>query len=168
MKEKKRSSSFIKMLLRFFTCICAVVILAVPVLFVMPNIAGYTPYVVVSESMTPTLNIGDITYVGKCDPSTLKEGDIVTFYMNINAESATTHRVVSNDTQKRQLITKGDANSQEDIVPIPYLSVIGKVVLSLPALGYALVYLNSDIGRMSYLLIFIIAVVTRFISEKID
>jgi len=168
MSKEKRSTSIIKKLLRFFTLLSAVVILVVPVLFVLPNIAQITPYVVISESMEPSIPVGSILYVGRCEPIELKAGDVITFRMNQATESTTTHRVVENDVEKRQLVTKGDANEDVDIVKIPYLQVIGKVVLSIPKLGYALIFLNTDAGRMSYLAIFLLCIISRFIADRID
>ena len=37
------------------------------------SIMGYTPLVVKSDSMVPTFSAGDLIFIRKCDPSTLKE-----------------------------------------------------------------------------------------------
>lgn len=58
------------------------------------NVAGFTPMIVKSDSMAPTFYAGDLIIVKKCDPQTLKEGDIITFHTIINNEYALNHLLV--------------------------------------------------------------------------
>ena len=44
------------------------------------NLFGYTPLVVKSDSMAPVFETGDLILIKKCDPSTLKVGDIICFH----------------------------------------------------------------------------------------
>lgn len=46
-----------------------------------------------------------------------------------------------------QFITKGDANSQEDMTPVDYDSLIGRVVYHLPMLGTLMSLLASRAGK---------------------
>ena len=46
--------------------------------------------------MAPTFETGDLIVIKKCDPQTLKEGDIICFHTIINNEYAlNTHRIKS-------------------------------------------------------------------------
>ena len=76
--------------------------------------------------------------------------DIVVFYDGRN-DIPVTHRVVEHQTEDSQLITKGDANESNDIAPIPYQNIIGKVVLHLPVLGRLLALFGSFIGKAAAL-----------------
>lgn len=96
---------------------------------------GFTSYVVLSGSMTPELNIGDLVYVKECDD--IKVGDYITFYIN-DKKNIVTHEVIEIDTD-HCYITKGIANETADINPVQENDVIGKVYFSIPYLGYVLV-----------------------------
>ena len=58
------------------------------------SLLGYTPLVVKTNSMSPTFDAGDLIFIKKCDPDTLKEGDIICFHTIIDNEYAlNTHRI---------------------------------------------------------------------------
>ena len=78
------------------------------------NLFGYTPLVVKSDSMAPTFETGDLIVIKKCDPQTLKEGDIICFHTIINNEYAlNTHRIKSIEAvgDARSYTTIGDNNN---------------------------------------------------------
>ena len=85
-----------------------------------PNLFGYTFFEIVSGSMSPQIEKGDMIIV-KLDTD-YKVGDIISFKDN---DSIITHRIVQiNDDN---IVTKGDANNTEDN-PITKNQVIGKTV----------------------------------------
>lgn len=124
------------------------VTLGLAVLLAAPTLFGWQQYTVLTGSMEPEIPVGSMVYVEQVAPQDLSEGDVVTFG---SGEETVTHRVVSNHTVEGELITKGDANAEEDLTPIPYSLVIGKVVLALPELGDILGALASTLGKV-YLL----------------
>ncbi len=67
--------------------------------------------------------------------TTIVKDDVIAFYSNNADGSIITHRVVSNSPAMGQFITKGDANEEKDMNPIPYNNYIGKVKLSVPVVG---------------------------------
>ena len=78
------------------------------------NIFGYTPLTVQSDSMVPTFAAGDLIFIKKCDPATLKEGDIICFHTIIDNEYAlNTHRIESIESvgDARSYTTIGDNNN---------------------------------------------------------
>ena len=120
--------------------------LAVAVVLAAPGFMGWQQMTVLTGSMEPEIPVGSMVYIEGVDPLDLQEGDIVTF-----AESngnVITHRVVQNRGIERDLVTKGDANAEEDMDKVPYDRVIGKVVLTLPAAGDVLGYISSDVGKV--------------------
>ena len=100
-----------------------------------PRLAGIDSYVVVSGSMEPAIPVGSMVYSKACDPAELGEGDIIVFYETMGSGVPVTHRIVENDTDKGEIITKGDANAQADLAPVIYNNVTGKVVMHVPYLG---------------------------------
>ena len=58
------------------------------------------------------------------------------------------HRVVSNQTVEGKFTTKGDANAENDMNPVGYADLIGRVEFHLPVLGAFLAILTSTIGKV--------------------
>ena len=111
-----------------------IVPLAVTVLTLVPKVAGYSEYVVVTGSMEPAVPVGSLVFVKEADPKSLEEGDIIS-YSRGGSGAVITHRVVKNDTENGEIITKGDSNEAEDLEPVKYDFVLGKVEHQIPGLG---------------------------------
>jgi len=122
-------------------CVVLVILAAFP--FTMPRIFGIEIYGILTGSMDPACPTGSLVYVKSVNPESLQEKDIVTFQ---KGNLVITHRVVKNDVQKEELITKGDANNANDIQPVAYEQIKGKVALTVPLLGYLALRLNSAAG----------------------
>ena len=150
------------------------------------SLNSQTPIVVVvSGSMTPTINKGDILFVQGRDPSLIqngsivgKEGDIIVFDAYGLWASAPldpiVHRVIDkwydNGTLSWYFTTKGDANSLPDPIPISGDRVIGVVVGGIPFIGWIKIVLTES-GLLIPLLIIvsvllIISIVRDFIKEE--
>lgn len=139
------------------------------------SLAGFTPLSVVSDSMAPTFNAGDLIIIRKCDPATLVEGDIVTFHTIINNEFAlNTHRIDEIQTMGdvRSYVTKGDNNAIADIHMISDGDIVGKYVAKLPNFGKVVQFLSSSTGFLLVivlpLLLFFIYQVYHLITVSID
>ncbi len=88
----------------------------------MATINGYVALEVISGSMEPTINIGDIIIVDT-KIKKYKKNDIVVFYDQDG--SFVTHRIISiND---KEIITKGDNNNTPDD-PTSINKIVGKYV----------------------------------------
>ena len=122
-------------------CVVLVILAAFP--FTLPRIFGIEIYGILTGSMDPACPTGSLVYVKSVNPESLQEKDIVTFQ---KGNLVITHRVAKNDVQKEELITKGDANNANDIQPVAYKQIKGKVALTVPLLGYLALRLNSAAG----------------------
>lgn len=111
------------------------------------RLLGFTPYAVLSPSMSPSYDVGDLIYVKKSSFSGIKPGDAVTFVANEEL-TVVTHRVVEIDRENRRFYTKGDANEHRDAAPVLYENVLGVVKFSLPGLGYVSSRVSSLPGRI--------------------
>lgn len=124
----------------------AVVIVVVAAVFLMGSrILGYQVYNVISPSMEPTYNVGDLIYVKTVDPDAVKVGEPITFVLNEELVVAT-HRVIRIDTEKRHFYTKGDANETADAAPVHFNNLIGVPQFSIPLLGYVSDYIQHPPG----------------------
>lgn len=115
------------------------------VVLVLPRLLGLQPYAIVSGSMEPSLPVGTVVYAETTDGEQLCEGDIAAFWRN---DEVIVHRILSVDENSGALITKGDANSDPDMHPVPYQNVLGRVVFSMPVAGTMLMMLGSTTGKL--------------------
>lgn len=80
----------------------------------LPGVFGIKPAVVLSGSMEPQIQTGDLIFLHDTDPMTLKKGDVICY---LSSGKAVTHRIVGvtagEDGQPRY-VTQGDANNAED------------------------------------------------------
>jgi len=120
---------------------------------VIPKIAGYEGYVVVSGSMEPAIPVGSIVFSKETDPSSLQTGDVIVFVDESRGTTPITHRVVSNDTADGIIVTKGDANEREDLNPVIYSNVIGKVAVHIPGAGAYAALITTAVGKVILILL---------------
>jgi len=119
----------------------------------VPDLLGYTPFSVQTDSMKPTLSKGDYIFVKECDTETLQVGDIVTYFTIIDGTRViNTHRIVNvfNDDGVLQYQTQGDnkeTNPEPDEMLLAPGDVIGKYTdTKIPMLGSIIDYLSTQTG----------------------
>lgn len=88
------------------------------------------PLVIVSGSMEPTLEVGDVVLVKLGVPVDLPVGSVVAFRLN---STIVVHRLVGLEGEK--LVTKGDSNPEPDPFPVYRESLVGIVVGVIPKVG---------------------------------
>lgn len=141
-------------------------VMAVALPFNVPKLFGYQIYNVLTQSMEPAMPVGSAIYVKRCDPQALRQGEIITYRLSEATGLVQTHRVVENDTQAKQLITKGDANALPDVDPVSYERVVGKVVVCIPVLGTVSEMLHSGPGVTACVAIFALAIILWTLADK--
>ncbi len=125
-----------------------VIIIVICLSVTAPKLFGINSYVVVSGSMTPAIPVNSLVYVKGCDPAQLEKGDVILFNDSKDG-TPVTHRVVENDADSKQIITKGDANNGIDLRPALYSNVVGKVVLHVPTIGALAGALSTVMGKIA-------------------
>ena len=115
---------------------------------IVPRLAGYEGYVVVSGSMEPNIPTGSVIYSKKTDPALLQTGDVIVFVNEARGTTPITHRVVTNDPSAGTIITKGDANEFADMNPVTYDEVIGKVAAHVPRIGFPVAMFTTVLGKI--------------------
>ncbi|NLK52748.1 MAG: signal peptidase I [Syntrophomonadaceae bacterium] len=107
---------------------------AIIVIWFSMGVFSYSPRVILSGSMQPGINIGDIVIIKEIDGSQAKLGDIIMFPLN---NMKVTHRVIAIQERdgKKYFTTKGDANSEPERDPVSEKNVKGKVVMVIPKVG---------------------------------
>lgn len=130
--------AFVTLALLVFTT--AVALRALPM-------TGRTVMVVSGPSMEPAVGLGSAVITESVASSELAVGDIVS--MKIGPDHAVfTHRIIRLVERPDGLWieTKGDANRNPDPSITPASAVIGRVVVSIPRLGYLVAALSSPSG----------------------
>lgn len=163
--------------------IIVVLILAVSLLIVtlsltskssgVPNIFGVAPLSVLTGSMEDTLNPGDLIFCEVTDDPSYeyKEGDIVTFYKDINGNSElNTHRIVEviNDNNITYYRTQGD-NKESNPVPDEELQTSSTIVAKytgtkIGGVGNILSFIRTQLG---FFLCVLLPMIIFFIYEAI-
>jgi len=105
--------------------------------------------------MEPTIKAGSILLSQKT--KTIKEGDIITFFYPLNDVKHVTHRVnkIEKTEGENDIVyrTKGDANNTVDTGFVRPEAVYGKLVVTIPFLGYFFSFLRTTIGLMIFIII---------------
>ncbi|WP_078380477.1 signal peptidase I [Sutcliffiella halmapala] len=134
----------------------------------LPQFFGYTPLVVLSNSMNPYLETGDLVFVKRIPlDDNIAVGDVVTF--REEADKFITHRVVEIVEENGQagLITQGDNNNTSDEKIVVADNFIGKEVLSIPKIGLFSNLLSQPIGFMLFLVLPFTGFVFLTVYEKL-
>ena len=137
----------------------SVILLCIPV--TLPKLFGYQIYDVVSGSMEPEIPVGSVIYVKAAEPDMVETGDIIAFQKD---GSVITHRVEENRYVEGEFVTKGDANREEDMEPVPYESLIGKVERHIPVLGIIMTLLASNTGKLYAVLLAVCGVMFHMLA----
>lgn len=128
----------------FLLVVVTIVVHSTPAL-----VGAEASYVVLSGSMHPTMDAGDVVFVYETDPATIEAGDVIT-YVRASDEIPITHRVIEvvGTGTEPAFVTKGDANEDIDPGTVAASNVIGVVpAVTLPAVGQ-LVFVLPELGRI--------------------
>lgn len=115
------------------------------ILFFVVRVFGYTPYVVESGSMEPTIPTYSIAYVKNVDANDINKKDVIAF--NID-KKVVTHRVIYVNKNENCFVTKGDANKAKDPSPVKFENCVGKVSFHIEYLGQGILFLQTLKGKI--------------------
>jgi len=118
----------------------AAFLLALLALAVLPVLFGWHGAVVLSDSMSPALRVGDV--VVHRPASQLEVGQILVVDNPARPGQLLTHRLVD-ETADGRLRLQGDANAVADSTPVPVEAVRGRVQLRVPLIGLPVAWQRS-------------------------
>lgn len=153
----------LKKICGFLSTILLIVLFALAVLLIGPNLLGMKSLAVLSGSMEPKIPVGSIVYIDDVEPETLQKDDVITY--SIGGGTMVTHRVVEVDTTNQTITTKGDANEVQDANPVAFSQVVGKMKMHVPYLGYISIYIRTPLGIAAACGLLIIVVLLTFLPE---
>lgn len=160
--QKKRNGP-LRILLNIFGAVLCVIFIPIIILNVVmivrsytdpehiPSVFGVSPVVVLSGSMSPAFEAGDMIFIQETDPYTLKVNDVICY---LEEESAVTHRIMEVQQQDGSLlyITQGDANNTEDARPVSPQQIQGKYTgVKIAGAGEFAMFLQSTPGMLLFI-----------------
>ena len=154
-------------IIKYLLTTLVVLILAVVLIQRFSNnnikVFGYSIYTIVSESMKPEYDIGDMIFVKNVDKQDIKLNDDIVYMGNIDSYDGKiiTHRVIRIDNN--QIVTKGINNPIED-PPIKYDQVYGKVAFKLCILSTFSKLMNNNL--MFYIIVFVPFTILIFLDLR--
>ena len=165
-----------KKILNVLTTVLLVVLVLAVLFFFVSRIMGETPslfgnyiFRVSSDSMEPTLMVGDVILVQSADAEDIEKGDIVTYKSQSGSMYGreVTHRVVTEPEIKNGTYyyqTQGDAAGAPLDKKITYDQIQGKYVRKLTLIGKFFNFISKPIG----VIIFIGVIILLFGYELIS
>ncbi len=98
--------------------------------------------------MEPKIKVGSVVFVRGVKPEILKEDDVITYASLEDPNISVTHRLTAIEEKEGKTVfkTRGDANNSGDIAEISPSQIKGKVIFSLPFLGYLSVWIRKPLG----------------------
>lgn len=128
-------------------------------------IKGYHFYVVMSGSMEPNIHTGSIVTVKEENDYNI--GDVITAKMTETPSETYSHRVANKETLNGQTAytTKGDANDSTDPDVVYQPNVVGKVLFSIPLLGYVTNFAKQPLGFILMIVVPTIIIVSSEINN---
>jgi signal peptidase I len=165
-----------KKILNVLTTVLLVVLVLAVLFFFISRIMGETPslfgnyiFRVSSDSMEPTLMVGDVILVQSADAEDIEKGDIVTYKSQSGSMYGreVTHRVVTEPEIKNGTYyyqTQGDAAGAPLDKKITYDQIQGKYVRKLALIGKFFNFISKPIG----VIIFIGVIILLFGYELIS
>jgi signal peptidase len=115
----------------------------------VPKLNGYSPLIVLTGSMEPTIDSGDLIIVQQVDSSTVGVGDIIAFFdPESTNNSVVTHRVteVLSEGDSLSFKTKGDVNNTEDSLAVPSENLVGIYRTKFSGVGNVAMFMQTTTG----------------------
>ena len=118
----------------------------------VPDFAGVMPLIVLTDSMYPQIESGDIIICKTIDAEDVEVGDVISFFDPAgNGTSVVTHQVLEivEEDGKLSFRTKGINNNTEDRKLVPAESVFAEYTgLRIPGAGNVALFMQSSTGLL--------------------
>jgi signal peptidase I len=126
------------------------VLIGFVILLAVSPIVGVRFDAILSGSMSPSLDVGDLVVTTSTSPEDLSVGDIIVFHSPVNG-NLICHRIISIGQEDGSLVfqTKGDCNEDPDPFMLSSDSIVGKVQVCIPSMGYVVQWLRGPFGILA-------------------
>lgn len=158
-KEKASATHKVLTIVGIVLCILLIPILLINLTLIaksyinkddVPNIGGTTPLIVLTDSMYPIIESGDLIICQGAEPEEIQVGDVIAFFDPAgNGTTIVTHRVIEVTEQNGELAwrTKGDNNNTEDRLAVTADKLVAVYEgTRIPGFGNVALFMQSTPG----------------------
>ena len=117
----------------------------------VPSVAGKFPMIVLTDSMYPEIESGDLIICNTAEAHEIQVNDVISFYDPMGSgTSVVTHRVMEivNEGGEISFRTKGDNNNAEDTALVPAENLIGIYQTRIPKVGHVAMFMQTTPGLL--------------------
>lgn len=148
---------------KFLNAILIIILLVIAGIMIIPKFVGGQTLSVLSGSMEPGIPVGSLIVITDVNANELEVDDVITF--KVSDSTLVTHRIVEIDEEQQLYTTKGDANETNDGNQISHNNIVGKLVFSVPLLGYLSIYMQTPLGIAFLCGIVIVLLLLNYLPE---
>ena len=140
----------------------------------VPSIGGTFPLIVLTDSMYPEIESGDLIICRTAEAEDIKVNDVISFFDPAgNGTSIVTHRVIEIVKEDGIILfrTRGDNNNIEDKELVPTENLVGVYKMRIAGAGHIAMFMQSTAGLIICVVLPIILlvgydIIRRRIYEK--
>lgn len=162
-KKKENIRKFFNALITSFTCILVIFTMYLGYIKYIKhekniNVFGLRQYMIMTGSMEPNYNIGDLIITKEVTSENIKKGDIITYAL-ADGNATVTHRIIDviEKDGKTMYKTKGDNNNAPDQNLVAYDQIQGVFLFKINNFGNIL---SSILTKTGIALIFLIVILS--------
>ena len=157
-KEKTSTAHKIQTVIGIVLCVILIPILILNISLIIrsftdpdevPSVGGYLPLIVLTDSMYPQIQSGDLIICHTAQPEDIQVGDVIAFFDPAgNGTSVVTHKVMELTEVGGEVawVTQGIANNAADFLPVPADNLVGVYESRIPGLGNVVMFMQSTTG----------------------
>ena len=115
----------------------------------VPSIGGMLPLIVLTDSMYPEIESGDLIICNTAEAEDIKVNDVISFFDPAgNGTSIVTHRVIEIVEEDGEILfrTRGDNNNTEDKELVPAENLVGIYKMRIAGAGHIAMFMQSTAG----------------------
>ncbi|MBM7587213.1 signal peptidase [Bacillus pakistanensis] len=130
------------------------------------TVFGIKPLTVLSNSMAPIFEAGDVIITREVETGDLRKGDIISFYNE--EKKLITHRITAivEEDGEKHFYTKGDNNNAMDEEITTVSEIVGKEIFHIPNLGFLAHYTKGPMGFLLFIALPLTGYVCLTVYEK--
>jgi signal peptidase I len=132
------------------------------------SIWGFKAMTVLTGSMAPDIQPGDVIVVKPIKPENAQVKDVIT-YRNSN-NTLITHRIVNRVEKQNQLFfqTKGDANNVNDERLVSSDQLVGSLLFHIPKAGYITDFIKSPMGIVLFVVMSFCLLIMGYTRKRLN
>ncbi len=115
----------------------------------VPSVGGVFPLIVLTDSMYPDIQSGDLIICRRREPESIEKGDVIAFFDPAgNGSSIVSHSVAEITEVDGQIawVTRGIANNTNDAALVPADKLVGVYKRRIPGVGRVVLFMQTSTG----------------------